>query len=131
MYLFYIDESGNRDIGHIEQERFYVLTAVGMFEGHWKRFYFDLAYPKNRIISRIEESYGISLDFATDAALRKAIATRLAGITLIIVSQRVGSLMNADSILVLDDGRQVGLGKHAQLLESCDIYREIYESQTK
>ncbi|MBO4506710.1 MAG: ABC transporter ATP-binding protein [Lachnospiraceae bacterium] len=72
-----------------------------------------------------------ALDFATDAALRKAIATRLAGITLIIVSQRVGSLMNADSILVLDDGRQVGLGKHAQLLESCDIYREIYESQTK
>ena len=72
-----------------------------------------------------------ALDFATDAALRKAIATRLAGITLIIVSQRVGSLMNADSILVLDDGRQVGLGKHTQLLESCDIYREIYESQTK
>ncbi|MBR5966977.1 MAG: ABC transporter ATP-binding protein, partial [Lachnospiraceae bacterium] len=63
-----------------------------------------------------------ALDFATDAALRKAIATKLAGITLIIVSQRVGSLMNADSILVLDDGRQVGLGKHAQLLESCDIY---------
>ncbi len=72
-----------------------------------------------------------ALDFATDAALRKAIATQLPGITLIIVSQRVGSLMNADSILVLDDGRQVGLGKHAQLLESCDIYREIYESQTK
>ncbi len=72
-----------------------------------------------------------ALDFATDAALRKAIATQLPGITLIIVSQRVGSLMNADSILVLDDGRQVGLGKHAQLLESCNIYREIYESQTK
>ena len=72
-----------------------------------------------------------ALDFATDAALRKAIATQLAGITLIIVSQRVGSLMNADSILVLDDGRQAGLGKHAELLESCEIYREIYESQTK
>ena len=39
--------------------------------------------------------------------------------------------MNADSILVLDDGRQAGLGKHAELLESCDIYKEIYESQTK
>lgn len=72
-----------------------------------------------------------ALDFATDAALRKAISTQLPGITLIIVSQRVGSLMNADSILVLDDGRQAGLGKHAELLESCDIYKEIYESQTK
>ena len=72
-----------------------------------------------------------ALDFATDAALRKAIATQTAGITLIIVSQRVGSLMNADSILVLDDGRQVGLGKHDELLGSCEIYKEIYESQTK
>ena len=72
-----------------------------------------------------------ALDFATDAALRKAIATQTAGITLIIVSQRVGSLMNADSILVLDDGRQVGLGKHEELLKSCEIYKEIYESQTK
>ncbi len=72
-----------------------------------------------------------ALDFATDAKLRKAIATETAGLTLIIVSQRVGSLMNADKILVLDDGRQVGLGTHAELLETCDIYREIYESQTK
>jgi ATP-binding cassette subfamily B protein len=72
-----------------------------------------------------------ALDFATDAALRKAIATQTAGITLIIVSQRVGSLMNADSILVLDDGRQVGLGRHEELLKSCEIYKEIYESQTK
>ena len=64
MYLFYIDESGNRDIGHVEQERFYVLTAVGMFEGHWKRFYLDIARPKRIIISRIESEHGISLDFA-------------------------------------------------------------------
>ena len=73
MYLFYIDESGNRDINHIEQERFYVLSAVGMFEGRWKRFYFDLANPKNRIISRIEESHGITLDFATDAEVKSTL----------------------------------------------------------
>ena len=73
MYLFYIDESGNRDIGHIEQERFYVLTAVGMYEGHWKRFYFDIAYPKNRIISRIAKTYGITLDFATDAEVKSTL----------------------------------------------------------
>ena len=73
MYLFYIDESGNRDIGHIEQERFYVLTAVGMYEGRWKRFYFDIASPKNRIISRIAKAYGITLDFATDAEVKSTL----------------------------------------------------------
>ena len=73
MYLFYTDESGNRDIGHIAQERFYVLTAVGMFEGHWKRFYFDLAAPKTQIIARIKETYGISLDFATDTEVKSTL----------------------------------------------------------
>ncbi len=72
-----------------------------------------------------------ALDFATDAALRKAIATETKNLTTIIVSQRIGSLMNADKILVLDDGKQVGLGKHAELLETCEVYREIYDSQTK
>ena len=73
MYLFYIDESGNRDIGHIEQERFYVLTAVGMFEGHWKRFYLDIARPKRNIISRIESEHGITLDFAVDAEVKSTL----------------------------------------------------------
>ncbi len=72
-----------------------------------------------------------ALDFATDARLRKALSTQTPGLTLVIVSQRVGSLMNADRIIVLDDGKQVGSGKHAELLESCEVYREIYESQTK
>ncbi len=73
MYLFYIDESGNRDIGHVEQERFYVLTAVGMFEGHWKRFYLDIARPKRNIISRIESEHGISLDFAVDVEVKSTL----------------------------------------------------------
>ncbi len=73
MYLFYIDESGNRDVGHIEQERFYVLTAVGMFEGHWKRFYLDIARPKRSIISRIEAQQGIALDFAVDAEVKSTL----------------------------------------------------------
>ncbi len=73
MYLFYIDESGNRDIRHLDKERFYVLTAVGMFELHWKRFYFDLAKPKRSIIKRIFETYGIELDFATDAEVKSTL----------------------------------------------------------
>ncbi len=73
MYIFYIDESGNRDIAHIETERFYVLTAVGMYENHWKRFYFDLARPKRNIMERINSEYGINLDFATDTEVKSTL----------------------------------------------------------
>lgn len=70
-----------------------------------------------------------ALDYATDAALRKAIKSLPDNITTIIVSQRAGSIMHADKILVLDDGNLVGCGTHSELLENCEIYREIYESQ--
>ena len=72
-----------------------------------------------------------ALDFATDAALRRAIAALPGEMTVVIVSQRASSLQHAQQILVLDDGRQVGLGSHSSLLESCPVYREIYESQFK
>ncbi len=70
-----------------------------------------------------------ALDFATDAALRKAIAQNTTGMTTFIISQRANSIMQADKIIVLDDGRQAGLGTHKELLESCDVYREICYSQ--
>ena len=70
-----------------------------------------------------------ALDFATDAALRKALAALPGDMTVFLVSQRSSSLQHADQILVLDDGRLVGCGTHAQLLETCETYREIYESQ--
>ena len=72
-----------------------------------------------------------ALDFATDAALRKALGHLPGGMTVFIVSQRASSLQHADQILVLDDGHLVGCGRHADLLESCLVYREIYESQFK
>ncbi len=70
-----------------------------------------------------------ALDLATDARLRKAIAEKTDGMTVFIVSQRVSSIRHADKILVLDDGRLVGMGTHGQLLENCAIYREICTSQ--
>jgi len=70
-----------------------------------------------------------ALDFATDAALRRALAALPGGMTVFIVSQRASSLQHADQILVLDDGQLAGCGRHAALLESCPVYREIYESQ--
>lgn len=70
-----------------------------------------------------------ALDYATDAALRKAISEELSEMTLIIVSQRAAAIKNADKIVVMDDGRIVGCGKHRQLLEECEVYSEICSSQ--
>lgn len=70
-----------------------------------------------------------ALDFATDAALRKAITRDTSGMTVMIVSQRATSIRHADKIVVLDDGEAVGIGTHDQLLESCGVYREIVMSQ--
>lgn len=70
-----------------------------------------------------------ALDFATDAALRKAIAKDTQNMTVLIVSQRATSIRHADKIIVLDDGEAVGIGTHDQLLESYGVYREIVMSQ--
>ena len=70
-----------------------------------------------------------ALDYATDAALRRAIKTLEGERTVFIVSQRTSSIMHADKIVVLEDGEAVAVGSHKELLGSCDIYREIHESQ--
>ena len=70
-----------------------------------------------------------ALDYATDAALRKALKNLPSNVTVFLVSQRTSSIRHADHILVLDDGKAAGWGTHEELLESCQIYREIYESQ--
>ena len=70
-----------------------------------------------------------ALDYATDAALRKALKTLPEETTVFIVSQRAGTIAHADQILVLDDGQMAGIGTHEELLASCQVYREIYESQ--
>ena len=72
-----------------------------------------------------------ALDYATDAALRKALAALPGSLTVFIVSQRAASLQHADQILVLDDGHLVGIGTHDQLRQTCSVYEEIYESQFK
>jgi ATP-binding cassette subfamily B protein len=70
-----------------------------------------------------------ALDYRTDAALRNAIRTNHSGTTTIVVAQRISSILDADEILVLDEGRVLGRGTHKQLLESCGAYREIYKTQ--
>ena len=70
-----------------------------------------------------------ALDFATDAALRRALRAQTENMTVVMISQRASTIKNADRILVLDDGRQCGFGTHEALLESCGVYREICRSQ--
>lgn len=70
-----------------------------------------------------------ALDYKTDAALRHALATQMKGKTVLIVAQRIATVLSADKIIVLDDGHVVGQGTHSELMESCDQYREIAFSQ--
>ncbi len=72
-----------------------------------------------------------ALDYATDAALRHALKTLPKDSTVITVSQRTSSIAHADKIIVLDDGKIVGAGTHDELLTTCEVYKEIYDSQTK
>jgi ATP-binding cassette subfamily B protein len=70
-----------------------------------------------------------ALDFTTDAKLRAALRKETADATVIIVAQRVNTVMDADRIIVLDDGRVVGMGTHRELIRTCEVYREIVSSQ--
>jgi ABC-type multidrug transport system fused ATPase/permease subunit len=72
-----------------------------------------------------------ALDFATDAALRRALKKDTEGMTTFLVSQRVSTVRAADRILVLEDGEVMGIGTHDELLASCETYQEIYRSQMR
>ena len=72
-----------------------------------------------------------ALDFKTDAALRHALAAETKDAAVLIIAQRVSSIRHANQIIVLHEGRMAGIGTHEELMETCQVYREIYESQTK
>lgn len=106
-------EAGGKNFSGGQRQRLTIARAI-------------VAEPKILIL----DDSASALDFATDAALRKSLRT-LTDTTVFIVSQRASSVMAADKILVLDDGRCVDIGKHDELLCHSPIYREIYESQFK
>ena len=105
-------EQGGRNLSGGQKQRLAIARAL-------------LANPKILIL----DDSASALDYATDAALRSAIKNLPGEMTVVIVSQRTASIQNADKILVLEDGELVGQGTHAQLLETCGVYREIYDSQ--
>ncbi len=98
--------------------------------GQRQRFTIARALVRKPEILILDDSAS-ALDFATDAALRKALRKMPGNPTIFIVSQRTSSIQYADKIIVLDDGHISGVGKHDELLENCQVYREIYDSQFK
>lgn len=98
--------------------------------GQRQRFTIARALVKNPEILILDDSAS-ALDFATDAALRKAIRSMESNPTVFIVSQRTSSIQHADKIIVMEDGKIAAIGKHEELLKSCPVYNEIYSSQFK
>lgn len=108
----------------------HVLAQKGanLSGGQKQRLLIARALAANPEILILDDSSS-ALDYRTDANLRAAIAKEVTGVTSIIVAQRVSSVMNADLILVLEEGELIGMGTHAELLESCEVYKEISDSQ--
>lgn len=112
--LDYMIEQGGRNLSGGQKQRLTIARAV----------------VKNPDILILDDSAS-ALDFATDARLRAVLRNLKGNKTIFIVSQRTSSIQFADKIIVMDDGQVAGIGTHEQLLENCEIYREIYESQFK
>ena len=114
-----------------KEEKFYSEIAQGgtnVSGGQKQRLAIARALIKKSPVCVFDDSFS-ALDFKTDAALRSALKDDAKDSALLIVAQRVGTIMNADKIIVLDDGEIVGMGKHKELLENCPVYRDIAKSQ--
>ena len=102
-------------------------NGTNLSGGQKQRLCIARALTRKADVYIFDDSFS-ALDFKTDAILRKAIKENIDA-TLIIVAQRVGTIMDADKIIVLDEGRIVGMGRHEELMENCEVYGEIYRSQ--
>ncbi len=114
-----------------KEEKFESPIAQGgtnVSGGQKQRLSIARAIVKKPKIYIFDDSFS-ALDYKTDAALRKALNEKVADSTVIIVAQRISTILNADKIIVLDEGKIAGIGKHEELLENCEIYNQIASSQ--
>jgi ATP-binding cassette subfamily B multidrug efflux pump len=142
--LFYADRRSSWEniqrAARIAQAEEFITTMPDGYEAHIaqagsnlsggqkQRMAIARALVKNAPIYIFDDSFS-ALDMKTDAALREALHRETGGSNLLIIAQRVGTIMNADQIIVLDNGEIVGRGTHHELLHSCEVYREIALSQ--
>ena len=105
-------------------------SALGLSGGQQQRLCIARALLKNPKILILDDSTS-AVDTKTDALIRKAFREEIPNTTKIIIAQRVSSIEDADQIIVLDDGKIMGVGTSEELLKTNDIYREVYESQVK
>jgi ATP-binding cassette subfamily B protein len=96
--------------------------------GQKQRLSIARALTKKPQIFIFDDSFS-ALDFRTDAALRKALSNEIMDKIVLIVAQRISTIMNSENIIVLDEGRVVGMGTHQELLKDCDVYKQIALSQ--
>ena len=104
------------------------IKGANLSGGQKQRTYIARAVAGKPSILILDDSSS-ALDYKTDAALRKSLQTEFKDTTLIMVAQRVSSIMNLTNILVLDEGKMIGYGDHEHLMKTCPVYKEIYESQ--
>ena len=110
--LDYMIEQGGKNLSGGQRQRLTIARAV----------------VKKPDVLILDDSAS-ALDFATDAALRKALASKVTDSTVIIVAQRISTILHADQILVMDEGKIVGKGTHEELLKNCEVYQQIAKSQ--
>ena len=126
-----IEIAQGKDIIENSEKGIYTEVAQGgsNFSGGQKqRISIARAIRKNPEIFIFDDSFS-ALDYRTDKALRAALKKETADATTLIVAQRIGTVKDADQIIVLDEGKMVGKGKHADLLRDCEVYRQIAFSQ--
>ena len=102
--------------------------GVNVSHGQRQRLSIARAVCREPEIYLFDDSFS-ALDYQTDRRLREALEHSAHGATRLIVAQRIGTIMSADRIVVLDEGRVVGIGTHRELLKSCEVYRQIALSQ--
>jgi ATP-binding cassette subfamily B protein len=98
--------------------------------GQWQKLAIARAFYRDSEIMILDDATS-ALDLSTEAALRRSLREELKDTTVIMIAQRIASVQESDLILVMDGGHIVATGKHEDLLQTSQIYREVYESQTK
>jgi len=135
-----INEQKVQQVAHIAQAQDFIDATPDRYEtaiaqngtnvsgGQRQRLAIARALARDPDILIFDDSFS-AVDFKTDAALRAALRKNIRDKTVLIVAQRINTILHADQIIVLDKGKIVGTGTHAELLTSCQVYREIAQSQ--